>query len=70
MTMDKNLKTDHGGKAYKDSGCALKINEKAAAKICLYYANSLIMTIAKPMLEDGSGCCITAQYVWGRLLRK
>ena len=28
----ENLKTDPGGKAYKDSDCALKINARAAAK--------------------------------------
>ena len=31
-----NLKTDHGVKAYKDIDCALKINERAIAKTCLY----------------------------------
>ena len=32
MFMWKNLKTDHGGKEYKDIDWALKINERAIAK--------------------------------------
>ena len=32
MFICENLKTDHGRKAYKDSDCALKINEGSIAK--------------------------------------
>ena len=30
--MGENLKTDPGGKAYKDSDCALKTNDREVAK--------------------------------------